>query len=122
MKPNKVQVTPKKVVKPSTTQSTTSLRVRKSPRVQAKDIVAGMDTSQTILAIKYNSNLPYVEMHPVDSRRLKVIYISSKLNARIGAEDKSVEIRATSKQSRDLIALLIKCFSAQAHFINAKII
>jgi copper oxidase (laccase) domain-containing protein len=36
--------------------------------------------------------------------------------------NKCIELRALSRQSRDLIALLIKCFSAQTYFINSKII
>jgi hypothetical protein len=33
-----------------------------------------------------------------------------------------VELRALSRQSRDLIALAIKCFSAHTYYINSKII
>ena len=31
-------------------------------------------------------------------------------------------MRASTRQSRDIIALLIRCFSAQTYFINSKII
>lgn len=33
-----------------------------------------------------------------------------------------IDLRASSKQARDLITLLIRCFSAQAQFLNSKII
>ena len=36
--------------------------------------------------------------------------------------NKCIEMRALSRQSRDLIALAIKCFSAHTYFINSKII
>ena len=36
--------------------------------------------------------------------------------------NRCLEMRATSRQSRDIIALLIRCFSAQTYFINSKII
>jgi hypothetical protein len=36
--------------------------------------------------------------------------------------NRCIELRALSRQSRDLIALLIKCFSAQTYFVNSRII
>ena len=32
-----------------------------------------------------------------------------------------IDLRASSKQARDVITLLIRCFNAQAHFVNSKI-
>ena len=36
--------------------------------------------------------------------------------------DRSLELVALSKQSRDLIALIIRCFSAHQHHLNSKLI
>jgi hypothetical protein len=36
--------------------------------------------------------------------------------------EKMLEIRTLSRESRDLISLTLKCFSAQNYFINSKII
>jgi hypothetical protein len=50
-----------------------------------------------------------------------VYYSDEKIDARYNF-DKCIEIRALSRQSRDLIALAIKCFSAHTYYINSKII
>ena len=36
--------------------------------------------------------------------------------------DKKLELKALSRESRDLISLVLKCFSAQNYFINSKIV
>ena len=74
-----------------------------------------------VLALKYTIDYPRVELHPFDTRKFKIFYAEHKVDAKYEF-NKCIELRALSRQSRDLIALLIKCFSAQTYFINSKII
>lgn len=71
--------------------------------------------------MKYTIDYPRVELHPFDTSKFKIYYADHKVDAKYEF-NKCIELRALSRQSRDLIALLIKCFSAQTYFINSKII
>ena len=112
-KPSRVQVTPKKATKPAS-----ALKARKSPR-GAKEVpqVSTVD----MVTLKYTTNQPRVELHPLDSRKLKLYFADSKFNAKIDA-GRCIEMRVANRKVRDVVALLIRCYTAQIHFMNAKII
>lgn len=74
-----------------------------------------------VVSLKYTIDYPRVELHPFDTRKFKVFYADHKIDAKYDF-NKCIELRALSRQSRDLIALLIKCFSAQTYFVNSRII
>lgn len=71
--------------------------------------------------MRYTIDYPRIELHPFDTCKFKIFYADNKVDAKYDC-NKCIEMRAGSRQSRDLIALLIKCFSAQTYFINSKII
>ena len=73
------------------------------------------------IALKYTIDYPRLELHALDTQRFKIFYTEEKVDAKYEF-DRCLEIRALSRQSRDLIALAIKCFSAHTYFINSKII
>lgn len=64
-----------------------------------------------VLSLKYTIDYPRVELHPFDTSKFKIFYADHKVDAKYEF-NKCIELRALSRQSRDLIALLIKCFSA----------
>lgn len=64
-----------------------------------------------VLSLKYTIDYPRVELHPFDTRKFKIFYADHKVDAKYEF-NRCIELRALSRQSRDLIALLIKCFSA----------
>lgn len=74
-----------------------------------------------VVSLKYTIDYPRVELHPFDTRKFKIFYADHKMDAKYEF-NKCIELRALSRQSRDLIALLIKCFSAQTYFVNSRII
>jgi hypothetical protein len=74
-----------------------------------------------VLSLKYTIDYPRVELHPFDTQKYKIYYADHKVNAKYEF-NKCIELKALSRQSRDLIALLIKCFSAQTYFVNSRII
>lgn len=76
---------------------------------------------EEVLSLKYTIDYPRVELHPFDTRKFKVFYADHKVDAKYDF-NKCIELRALSRQSRDLVALLIKCFSAQTYFVNSKVI
>ena len=49
------------------------------------------------------------------------MYSDAKIDAKYDF-NKCIEMRALSRQSRDLISLAIKCFSAHTYYMNSKII
>ena len=57
----------------------------------------------------------------MDTRKFQLYYADTKVNAKYDC-NRCLEMRAQSRQARDTIALLIRCFSAQNYFINSKII
>jgi len=71
--------------------------------------------------MKYTIDYPRIELHPLDTRKFKVYYADKKIDAKYEF-NKCIEMKALSRQSRDLIALAIKCFSAQTYFVTSKII
>lgn len=74
-----------------------------------------------MISLKYTIDYPRVELHPFDTRKFTLFYADSKVDAKYDC-NRCIEMRAASRQSRDIIALLIRCFSAQTYFINSKII
>ena len=74
-----------------------------------------------VISLRYTIDYPRVELHPFDTCKFKIFYADNKIDAKYDC-NKCIELRASNRQSRDLIALLIKCFSAQTYFINSKII
>ena len=62
-----------------------------------------------------------MELHPFDTRKFRIFYADTKVNANYDC-NRCIEMKAASRQARDIIALLIRCFSAQTYFINSKII
>ncbi len=85
------------------------------------DSFGGSAENDNAIALKYTIDYPRIEMHPYDTQRLKIFYTDEKVDARYDF-NKCIEMKALSRQSRDLIALAIKCFSAHTYFINSKII
>jgi preprotein translocase subunit YajC len=83
-----------------------------------------------------------VELNPFDTKKMTILYndqdslgatSSSALNRlstpqkqssedSLNKFDKQLDIRTLSRESRDLISLTLKCFSAQNYFINSRII
>ena len=74
-----------------------------------------------MISLKYTIDYPRVTLHPFDTCKFTIYYADNKVDAKYDL-NKCVELKASSRQSRDLIALLIKCFSAQTYFVNSKII
>ena len=63
-------------------------------------------------------------MHPLDTKRFKIFYDTcqeSSLNAEY-CLNKCLDLRCSSRVSRDLISLSLKCFSAQTYLMNSHII
>ncbi|CDW77286.1 UNKNOWN [Stylonychia lemnae] len=81
----------------------------------------GGTANEDAIALKYTIDYPRIELHPYDTFRFKIFYTDDKIEAKYDF-NKCIEVRALSRQSRDLIALAIKCFSAHTYFINSKII
>ena len=74
-----------------------------------------------VISLKYTIDYPRVELHPFDTQKFKIFYADRKIDAQYDL-NRCLEMRVSSRQARDLIALLIKCFSAQTYFMNSKII
>ena len=74
-----------------------------------------------VISLKYTIDYPRVELHPFDTRKFQLFYADTKVNASYTI-NRCLEMRAVNRQARDIIALLIRCFSAQTYFINSKII
>ncbi len=81
----------------------------------------GGTANEDAIALKYTIDYPRIDLHPFDTQRFKLFYTDDKVEAKYEF-NKCIEMRALSRQSRDLIALAIKCFSAHTYFINSKII
>ena len=74
-----------------------------------------------MISLKYRIDYPRVELHPLDTRKFRIFYADTKVNASYDC-NRCIEMQAANRQARDIIALLIRCFSAQTYFINSKII
>lgn len=74
-----------------------------------------------VLSLKYTIDHPRVTLHPFDTRKFRLSFTDHKQDI---SKDfhRSIELRAHSREQRDTIALLIKCFSAQTYFVNSRII
>lgn len=79
------------------------------------------NNSDDVISLKYTIDYPRVELHPFDTKKFQLFYADTKVNAKYDC-NRCIEMRAGSRQARDIIALLIRCFSAQTYFINSKII
>jgi hypothetical protein len=82
------------------------------------DSYGGTDDS---ISLKYTIDYPKIELDPFDTQKFKIYYSDDKIDAKYDF-NKCIELKALSRQSRDLIALAIKCFSAHTYYINSKII
>ena len=61
-------------------------------------------------------------MNPFDTCKFQIFYDKHEsIDARYDF-NKCINLTALSRSSRDLIALSLKCFSAQTYLMNAKII
>ena len=88
------------------------------------DASVGSSFDSDVLSFKYTIDFPYVEMHPLDTQRFKIFYDKcqeSSLNAEY-CLNKCLDLRCSSRVSRDLISLSLKCFSAQTYLMNSHII
>lgn len=91
------------------------------------------------ISFKYTIDYPKIELNPFDTKRFSIMYnetdaqgitIGSSLRRPSMADkhtvqqmfDRKLELKALSRESRDLISLILRCFSAQNYFINSKII
>ena len=81
----------------------------------------GGTSNDDAISFKYTIDYPRIELHPFDTKRFKIFYSDDKLDAHYNF-NKCIQLKALSRQSRDLIALAIKCFSAHTYYINSKII
>jgi hypothetical protein len=81
----------------------------------------GGTSNDDSISLKYTIDYPKIELHPYDTQRFKIVYSDDKIDAKYEF-NKCIELKALSRQSRDLISLAIKCFSAHTYFINSKII
>ena len=72
----------------------------------------GSSFGSDVLTLKYTIDYPRVEMHPFDTTRFLIYYDKSdSVDARYDFNH-CIDLKALSRQSRDLIALSMKCFSA----------
>ncbi len=73
------------------------------------------------ISLNYTIDYPRVDLNPLDTKRFKLYYSDNKINAKYDF-NKCIEMEALTRESRDLIALSLKCFSAHTYYINSKII
>lgn len=85
-----------------------------------RESFGGTANSDAII-LKYTIDYPRIELHPFDTQRFKLFYSDDKIDAKYHF-DRCIELKALSRQSRDIIALAIKSFSAHTYYINSKII
>ncbi len=81
----------------------------------------GGTANDDAISFKYTIDYPRIELHPFDTKRFKLIYSDDKKDATYSL-NKSLDLKALTRQSRDLIALAIKCFSAHTYYLNSRII
>lgn len=93
------------------------VKQKKSPR--GRESPTGKE--EDVISLKYTIDFPKVELHPFDTRKFSLYYADNKVDAKYDL-NKCIEMRAATRQARDIITLLIRCFSAQTYFINSKII
>ena len=82
----------------------------------------GSSFNEDVISLKYTIDFPRVEMHPFDTTRFFIFYDKSETVDAHYDFNKKIDLKALSRQSRDLIALCLKCFSAQTYLMNSKII
>ena len=63
--------------------------------------------------MRFTIDYPRIEMHPFDTKRFTVYYDPTDTHVdAVYNLNKCLHLEALSRQSRDLIALAVKCFSA----------
>ena len=93
----------------------------------------GRGDVQGTLAFKYTVDYPRVELHPFDTKKLSLLYSdtadmqpSALDHFAVKPEDERftmrLDMRTLSRESRDLICLVLKAFAAQSYFLNSKVI
>ena len=83
----------------------------------------GSSFTEDVINFKYTIDYPRIEMHPFDTKRFSIFYDKSETTVNAVYDfNKCIQLKALSRQSRDLIALAMKCFSAQTYFLNSKLI
>ena len=90
-------------------------------RARLSGFVMQKQSSEQVISLKYTIDYPRMQLHPFDTSKFTIYYADNKVDAKYDM-NRCIEMIANSRQSRDLIALLIKCFSAQTYFVNSKII
>ena len=81
----------------------------------------GGTANDDAISFKYTIDYPRIELHPFDTKRFKIIYSDDKKEGDYSF-NQCLELKALTRQSRDLIALAIKCFSAHTYYVNSRII
>jgi hypothetical protein len=81
----------------------------------------GSSDDPEVISLRYTIDFPKMELHPFNTKLFSLFYADEQVDANYHF-NKKIEMQALSRQSRDLIALAIKCFSAHTYFSNSKII
>jgi len=94
--------------------------------------MSSRDSDTNTISFKYTIDYPKIELHPFDTKKFTILYNDTdSQGGSVGIAQQpsgdsnfktKLEVRTLSRESRDLISLTIKCFSAQSYFINSKII
>ncbi len=79
----------------------------------------GGTANDDAISFKYTIDYPRIELHPFDTKRFKIVYSDEGGDYCL---NQCLELKALTRQSRDLIALAIKCFSAHTYYVNSRII
>lgn len=94
----------------------------KTIKLEEKQDLSGK-SKEVIFDCKYTIDHPKLDISSNDTKMLSIDYYDD--DDFYGSEKRlnfSLDLRALSRQSRDLIALSIRCFSALNYFKNSKII
>lgn len=98
------------------------------------------------LTFKYTMDYPKIELHPFDTKRLSILYndpdedemmpstvdkfavnlssaksLTSQVMESGVTFERCLDIQALSRETRDLIALTLRCFTMQGYFLNTHI-
>lgn len=97
--------------------------IKKPGGVNIKRKSSSSSTNKEIFDLKYTIDCPKVHVSQVDSQMLHIDYFEQDEGY---VKDKgftnSLDLRALTRKSRDLIVLSIRCFSALNSYKNSKII
>ena len=82
------KVTPKKAI-----ANKPGIKARKSPRSSAAKDSGSPKADSNVISLKYTIDYPRVELHPFDTRKFKLFYAETKVNATYDC-NRCIEMRA----------------------------